>query len=228
MAHRIAPILLAVLVAAPGCYYLGENKYSDIAATPSSVWSSPEVLTMIMEAGNNNFRDERSHIKAVVTPYYPSVVKAIGRRAQSLHHWSESQYEGYVNQLLKESSGMYIDWEDAREPVYDTGLNELHSPTQFDSLLFLLSLSNIGSGTWDISDLEGKLFLVNEKQKTLAPFMVTGKRRNVLGGLDETLFVKFRLQTERGHFFEGSERYFFLIRDPANSIRIELATETMK
>jgi hypothetical protein len=211
-----------------GCYYLGQNTYTDIAATPSTVWSSPEVLTMIMEAGNNNLRDDRSHIKAIVTPYYPSVVKAIGRRAQALYHWSETQYKGYVNQLLRESSGMYIDWDNPNEPVYDNGLHILQNPTQFDSLLFLLSLSNIGSGTWDISQLERNLFLVNEKNKTLAPFTVWGKRMNLLGGIDETMFVKFQLRTDTGHLLEGSTRYYFLIQDPKNNIKIELATNTMK
>jgi len=221
-------ILTGILVIITGCFYLGQNTYTDIAAAPSTVWSSPEVLTMIMEAGNHNLRDDRSHIKAIVTPYYPSVVKAIGRRAQSLYHWSETQYQDYVNQLLRESSGMYIDWDNPNEPVHDTELHILQKPAQFDSLLFLLSLSNIGSGSWDISQLERNLFLVNEKNKTLAPFTVWGRRMNLLAGIDETMFVKFQLRTETGHFLEGSTRYYFLIQDPENKIKIELSTATMK
>src|SRR3972149_6050437 len=143
-------ILTGILVIITGCFYLGQNTYTEIAAAPSTVWSSPEVLTMIMEAGNHNLRDDRTHIKAIVTPYYPSVIKAIGRRAQTLYHWSETEDRGYVNQLLRESSGMYIDWDDPGEPIYDQRLDILQSPSQFDSLLMLLSLSNIGSGTWDI------------------------------------------------------------------------------
>src|SRR3972149_2085762 len=221
-------ILTGILVIITGCFSLGQNTYTEIAAAPSTVWSSPEVLTMIMEAGNHNLRDDRSHIKAIVTPYYPSVVKAIGRRAQSLYHWSETQYQDYVNQLLRESSGMYIDWDNPNEPVHDTELHILQKPAQFDSLLFLLSLSNIGSGSWDISQLERNLFLVNEKNKTLAPFTVWGRRMNLLAGIDETMFVKFQLRTETGHFLEGSTRYYFLIQAPENKIKIELSTATMK
>jgi hypothetical protein len=221
-------ILATFLVSMAGCYWLGQNTYTDIAATPSTVWSSPEVLTMIMEAGNHNLRDDRSHIKAIVTPYYPSVIKAIGRRAQSLYHWSENQYKGYVNQLLRESSGMYIDWDNPKEPTYDRGLHILESPTQFDSLLYLLSLSNIGSGSWDISQLESHLFLVNEKGKKIAPFTVWGKKMNILAGPDETMFVKFQLRADTGHFLKGSTRYFFQIQDPGNPIRVELSTITMK
>ncbi len=220
--------MTAFLVSTSGCFYLGHNTYADIAATPSTVWSSPEVLTMIMEAGNHNLRDDRSHIKAIVTPYYPSVIKAIGRRAQSLYHWSENQYRGYVNQLLRESSGMYIDWDNPKEPVYDTDLHLLESPAQFDSLLYLLSLSNIGSGTWDISQLESNLFLVDTKGKKLAPFLVWGRRMNVLGGIDETIFVKFRLREDTGHFLKASTPYYFQIQDPENTIKVELTTATMK
>jgi hypothetical protein len=227
---RLMPtyFMVPVILSLAGCYYLGQNTYSDIAATPSSVWSSPEVLTMIMEAGNHNLRDDRTHIKAIVTPYYPQVVKAIGRRAQALHHWSEDDYRGYVNQLLRESSGLYIDWADPGEPVYDGRLHVLDSVGQIDSLLFLLSLSNIGSGTWDISQLERNLFLVNERDSRLAPFSVRGKKMNVLGGIDETLFVKFKFRAGENHFLDKSDRYFFLIRGLGTDIRIELTTETMK
>jgi hypothetical protein len=220
--------VLVIILFLPGCYYLGQNTYSDIATTPSTVWSSPEVLTMIMEAGNHNLRDNRSDIKAIVTPYYPSVIKAIGRRAQSLYHWSETQYKDYVNQLLRESSGMYIDWDDPREPIYDRQLHILQSTDQFDSLLFLLSLSNIGSGRWDISNIERNLFLVNDNGKKIAPFTVWGRRNNFLAGIDETMFVKFELDTDTGHFLKEMTRYYFLIEDPGNPIRIELATTTMK
>lgn len=221
-------IFAAVLLCLAGCYWVGQNTYTDIAATPSTAWSSPEVLTMIMEAGNHNLRDDRSHIKAIVTPYYPSVIKAIGRRAQSLYHWSEPQYKGFVNQLLRESSGMFIDWDKPAEPIYDKGLHPLGSPQQFDSLLYLLSLSNIGSGSWDISQLESNLFLVNEKGKKIAPFTVWGKRRNILAGLDETMFVKFQLRADTAHFLQGSTRYYFQIQDPDHPIKIELSTASMK
>ena len=63
-------------------HHLGQNTYKDIVTHPSSEWSIPENLTIIMDAGNHNLRDHRTNIKAIVTPYFPSVIKAIGRRAQ--------------------------------------------------------------------------------------------------------------------------------------------------
>ena len=208
-------ILLMLL---PGCYYLGQNSYQDIVVEPSSDWSGPEQLTVIMEAGNNNLRDGRTNVKAIATPYYPSVVKSIGRRAQIEHHWSEIEFRGYVDRLLRDASAMYVDWDKPNEQVYDSRLQPLVSPLQFDSLLILLTLRNnawpcgkyivLTVGTRfinvpldapdcmppDITNLEEKLFLVNGQNTFIAPITVWGRKMNYLTNNEETLFLKFRLR----------------------------------
>ncbi len=241
-------ILLLLL---PGCYYLGQNTYKDIIVQPSSDWSGPEQLTVIMEAGNNNLRDGRSNVKAIATPYYPSVVKSIGRRAQLDYHWSEIEFRGYVDRLLRDASAMYIDWDKPNEPVYDSRLQPLTSPLQFDSLLILLTLRNnawpcgkyivLTVGTKfinvpldapdcmppDITNLEGKLFLVNEQNTFIPPITVWGKRMNYLTNNEETLFLKFRLREGDHHFFENTRRYFLIIKGLEGDIRLELSTTLM-
>ena len=238
-----------IALAFSGCYYLGQNSYKEIVLYPSSEWSSPENLTMIMEAGNHNLRDNRTNIKAIVTPYYPSVIKAIGRRAQEQYHWTEEEFRNYVNNLLRESSGMFIDWDQPAERLYDALLNPLETPLQYDSLLVLLTLRNIGwpcgkyiigpSGQIipldnpdcnapDITHLEGNIILVNEENMFITPTIVWGKRMNYLTNIEETFFVKFKLRDGDHHFLEHSRRFFLSIKGLEGDIRLELSTELMR
>jgi hypothetical protein len=217
-----------VLLLLPGCYYLGQNTYKDIVDDPSSGWSGPEVLTVIMEAGNHNLLDGRTNIKAIATPYYPSVIKAIGRRAQLLNHWSEAQFRGWVDRLLYEGSGMYVNWESPSEPIYDSKLHHLDSIAQFDSLMVLLTLIDVGYPHPDITQLEEQLFLVNERGDVLSPQTVWGRRMNILTNFDETLFLKFNLWDDTTHFLKNSRRYFLLIKGLDGNIRLELAANLMR
>jgi hypothetical protein len=246
-----APQVLAFLCLLPGCYYLGQNTYENIKDTPSSTWSGPEQYTIIMEAGNHNLRDYRTNIKAIVTPYYPSVIKSIGRRAQAQYHWQEQEFRSYVDRLLYESSAMFIDWENPDEPVYDSKVHHLDSVTQFDSLMILLTLRNNGypGGKYiliqgkgngqripiddvhyeppDITHLDSMITLVNEQGGELAPMSVWGRRMNYLTNVDETLFVKFNLKEGNHHFLERANRYFVRIRGLEGVINLELSTNLM-
>jgi hypothetical protein len=238
---------LAFLVIFSGCYYIGQNTYEDISTTPSSSWSGPEQYTIIMEAGNHNLRDYRTNIKAIVTPYYPSVIKSIGRRAQAQYHWNDQEFRSYVDRLLYESSAMFIDWENPKEPVYDSEVHHLDSISQFDSLMFLLSLKNVGypPGKFllvgnrripiddphyippDITQIDSMITLVNEQGKEMPPMTVWGRRMNFLSNVDETLFLKFKLRVGDHHFLEGSRRYYLQIRGLEGDIKLELSTNLM-
>jgi hypothetical protein len=237
-----------IVLLCSGCYYMGQNTYKDIAPEPSSGWSGPEQLTIIMEAGNNNLRDDRTSVKAMVTPYYPSVVKSIGRRAQRQYHWSEGEFRSYVDKLLRDGCGMFVDWEKPEEPVYDSRLKPLESALQFDSLMVLLTLRDIGwpSGQFiiigqtkipldtsdsvppDIPGIEGKIYLVNEKGSFIVPMSASGRRMNYLTNLDETIFLKFRLREGDHHFLDGSGKYFLVIKGLDGDIRLELSSALMK
>lgn len=236
-----------------GCFYLGQNTHQDIVTTPSATWSAPELLTVIMESGNHNLYDTRTNIKVIATPYFPSVVKAIGRRAQIQYHWSEGEFHRYVDNLVLESCGMYIDWDQSNEPIYTEGLAPLESPMQFDSVMFLISLKNAAwpcgkmmsiyteSGQTivipldntdcappDISDLEKRIFLVNKVGDRLQPALVWGKHMNFLTANEEFIFVKFDFPFEGRHFLSHSDEFDLNIVGFEKDIRLTLFTRYMK
>lgn len=128
------------LVNLSGCFYVGKDTYLDIVQRPYTEWSERDVLTVIAEPAAHNYFDFRTNIKVCATPYYPSVILAIQRAAQRIHHWDEFEFRMNVEQLLKENTGMYYDWESQR--FVDPKGNFLKSPLQFDSLMFLITLEN--------------------------------------------------------------------------------------
>ena len=246
---KVLPVLLCLL---SGCYYFGQNTYHDVAVNPSSDWSPPEQLTIIIGAGNHNLLDYRTNIKAIATPYFPSVVKAIGRRAQIQYHWTEEYFRSYVDNLIHDGSAMFIDWDKTDEPVYDSRLQPLVSPEQFDSLMVLLTLKNSAwpcgkhliltmSGDLvyipldnpdcmppDITNIESKVFLVNEQDEAISPASVWGRKMNYLTNIEETLFLKFKLRDGDHHFFRNSRKFYLLIKGLEGNIRLELSTTKMK
>jgi len=242
--HILALLTLTPLLTC--CYYLGQNTYADIVVNPSTVWSSPEVLTLVMEASNNNLRDFRNNVKVIATPYYPSVVKAIGRRGQFTGHWSEEGYREFVDALLFSSSGMLVDWE-KDERIFAGRSGYLTGPEQYDSLTFLVSMQNwgwpcvkllsvggrtIGIGNPDcdvpeMANFEEKVLLVNEENKFIRPVLVWGIRQNALMN-EETIFLKFRLRSGEHHFLEHSSKMFLVFKGFGDVIRLEYSTALMR
>lgn len=240
-----------------GCYYLGKNTYRDVVARSSTEWSSPECLTVIIGAANHNLGDTRSAVKVIATPYYPSVVRAIGRRAQLQYHWDERNFQGYVDRLIHYSSGMYVDWERPGEIVYGAGLRALQDATQFDSLMFLLTFQVIG---WESKELhiqvpiptaggetimqsipldghtgedlpeiqEGTILLVNEKGGVISPTLLVGKRMSYLTQKEESMYAKFDFRTPGHHFLEGSKYFVLTIRGYESDIRLRFPTDIMR
>lgn len=249
--------LFAALVLG-GCYYLGQNTYKDIVPNPSHEWSGPERLTVIMEAGNHNLRDDRTNIKIIATPYFPSVVKAINRQGQHLYHWTEAEFQHTTDKLVYESCGMYIDWQKESEPVYDSELKRLESPLQFDSIMFFLTfqvrgwtsdvlriqipvpdgdgvveqsipLNESALGHPDIASIkDGSILLVNEHGNIITPTLVWGKRMSYLTQNEESMYVKFHLRDAGRHFLQKSNRFFLTLRGYEGNIRLEFPTEYMK
>jgi hypothetical protein len=241
----VIPLILCFELSS-GCYYLGQNTYREIVVNPSTAWSGPEALTLVMEASNNNLRDYRNNVKVIATPYYPSVVKAIGRRAQFVGHWDEEGYRKFVDGLLFNSSGMLVDWEKG-ERIFAGGSGYLEGPTQYDSLTFLISMHNLGwpcvkiisiGGKFvsignpdcdvpDMTDFQEKVFLVNDENRFIRPVLVWGVRQTALMG-EETIFIKFRLSSGEHHFLEHSEKMFLVFKGFGDDIRLEYSTALMK
>ncbi|HBE90286.1 MAG TPA: hypothetical protein DDW41_03700 [Candidatus Andersenbacteria bacterium] len=251
-------MLLFTTLLLGGCYYLGQNTYKDIVPNPSKNWSGPERLTVIMGAANHNLLDNRTNIKVIATPYYPSVVKAINRLGQRLYHWTEKEFQSATDGLVYESCGMYIDWQKENELVYDNELKRLESPLQFDSLMFFLTfqvrgwtsdvlriqipvpggggvveqsipLNESARGRPDITPIkEGSILLVNERGDVITPTMVWGKRMSYLTQNEESMYVKFHLRVADRYFLQESKRFFLTLRGYESNIRLEFSTDYMK
>lgn len=240
-----------------GCYYLGKNTFNDVIVRSSGGWSGPECLTVIIGAASHNLSDTRSAIKIIATPFYPSVVRAIGRRAQLQYHWDERYFQSYVDRLVHYSSGMYVDWERPDEIIYAAGLEPLQDATQFDSVMFLLTFQIIG---WSSKDLhiqvpipiegggtitqsipldehvdddpadikDGTILLINEKGETISPTLLVGKRMAYLTQNEESIFAKFDFRTPDHHFLDGSQYFVLSIRGYESDIRLRFPTERMR
>ena len=173
---------------------------------------------MIIASGNeNNYLDNNTNIKASATLYSPSVVLAINRNAQRLHHWSEDEYRRRTEELLWGTLGLYVDWK--KNGLIDSRGNYFTDVSQLDSIYFLLTLENkawpcdpvhlvtssgiislfgldVGCYVPDISRVEDQITLTNDEGATLLPRNVWGRRSNLLT-LEETMFVVFRVR-EKG------------------------------
>jgi hypothetical protein len=257
--HLLHLSFILIVCIFSGCYYFGKNQYADVVEQPSSNWDFTECLTVISAPIGHNFFDFRTNIKASATPYYPSVVLAIQRRAQRKMDWSESEFQANVDALMKENNGLYIDWQTNR--FVDSRGNFFKEYTQIDSLMFLISLINtawtsansivqVGIPIYkggakqlipvmvplvtadqsylpDISNIEQRIYLVNDKGKFIKPKYVWGRRNNILTN-EETLFAMFYFREGEHHFLQGSDEILLLIKGFEGDIRLDFPLSMMR
>ena len=250
-----------LLVIFNGCFYIGKNRYEDIIQVSSLEWSTRDELTVIISPMAHNLYDLNSpNVKVFATPYFPSVVLAIEKAEQRIKHWTEDEYRRNVDRLLKESVGLYRDWEN--EMFVDGKGNYYRECVQIDSMLFLITIENrgwpcniplitigvegkkIGQGIYmqrflinnptdwpcyipDITNLEDRIFLVNEKNKYIKPSIVWGKRNNILT-MPETMFAMFHFREENHHFLDGSNKMFLVIKGFENDVKLTFDLSLMR
>lgn len=238
--------LLQILILS-GCFYIGQERYEDVIQKPSSEWSSRDCLTILLSVMKNNFYDQDSpNIKVMATPYYPVVITTLNRISQRKKHWSEFEYRKDVDIAMLELAGLYIDWDINK--LVDSRGNYYRRPEQLDSLLFLVTLHNrswpcnvpiftytSGGGVvsipltkwfsdWpcyvpDITDLEDKIYLLNDKNKYIKPKYVWGKKQSYLA-MEETLLIMFQLRENDHHFFAETENVYLAIKGFEKDIRL--------
>ncbi len=238
---------VAVACLLAGCFYIGQDQFSDIVKHPSSEWSSRDCLTIVLSAMQHNFWDQSSNIQAIATPYYPSVMTAISRMRQVQMHWSEAAFRVYTDSLVKDNTGLAINWSDMA--FIDARSEVVKDNLQIDSLMFLVTLKNkswpcnvpqlligklqvpivLNPADWpcyipDITHLENTIFLANDKEQYMRPLYVWGKKRNEMT-MDETLIVMFLLRGGSYHFLRGSNNMYLVIRgfEPEIRLRFDLA-----
>ncbi|MDI6767399.1 MAG: hypothetical protein QME52_11300 [Bacteroidota bacterium] len=255
---RVAYILLIIVTLLSGCVYFSSNQYDIITSRSSTEWDYRDALTVIAASMTHNFIDNRTNIKVIATPYYPSVNLAIQRNAQLVNHWTEEEFRFNTDMLLRDNVGMYIDWETNR--FVDSRGNYFRDKLQIDSLMFLITIQN---KAWpcnsmvmanvrgvvqmmvplisfeqcyipDISNLEERIFPVNEKNKFIKPKYVWGKIKNHLT-MSERIFAMFHFSKRDGnsqegnyHFLHGSEKMYLIIKGFEMDIKLTFPLSMMR
>lgn len=210
-----------------GCFYFSSRWEKEIYQKPPTQWDSRECLTVVAASMSHNLFDLRTPIKIIATPYYPSVIMAIYKNGHELK-FNEDQYKNDVDGLLKENAGMYYDWDSFR--LIDGHGNYFKDKTQIDSLMFLVTIQNRGYSNIympDITNLEDKMFLVNDEKKFIKPRYVWGKRRNFLTS-EESLLAMFHLRNGERHFLEKSDNMYLAIKGFGSDINLTFPLSYMK
>ncbi|MBI5476813.1 MAG: hypothetical protein HY964_08775 [Ignavibacteriales bacterium] len=202
---------------------------------PPNEWNSNECLLILSNAISHNLFDNRTNIKIIATPYYPSVILALYRNRNEVRKWTMDQYKIDVDELMKYNAGLYYDW--TSNKIVDSKGNYFKDKTQIDSLMFMISITNLayysagsmmqvkvgGAVVWmplvspdqiytpEISRLEENIFLTNDQSRSIKPKYVWGKKNTMLT-TEETLFVMFNLRAGDNHFLSKSESIYLLIK----------------
>lgn len=239
MSYRIC--LLSCILA--GCFYVGKDTPTDIVQRPSSDWSSRDCLTVVLGAMQHNFFDDNSpNIKVVAMPYTPWVVMALNRMSQATRHWNEGKSSNELDTALADMCGLFYDVQLNR--LVDHHGNYLRDPNQLDSLLFFLQLHNksypcavpivatphrnvplVKSPTdWpcytpDITDLNSRIYLENDRGISLAPKYVWGRRHPLLGPA-ETLIIMFPLHASGRDMLKNTETVYLNLGGFDDEIRL--------
>ena len=79
----------------------------------------------------------------------------------------------------------------------------------------------------DITNLEERIFLVNDKKEFIKPKYVWGKKKNILT-MPETMFAMFHFRKGEHHFLEGSDKMYLVIKGFENDIKLPFSLSMMR
>jgi len=239
MDKYLAPFLLFLqFLILSSCFYIGQDKYDDVMKKPVTEWSTRDALTVMVSCADHNLYDITSpNIKVIATPYFPSVVLASNKVWEDRKHITQEEFRASVEDIAKYNAGLYYDW--GKYQFVDARGNYFRGSLQLDSLMFMVHMENYSwpcvppmylkyiDAHWayvpvvpwvgypcyipDITDLEQRIYLVNDKNKFIRPKYVWGRRQNQFA-LPENLLVMFALRNEGHHFLEGSKKMYLVIK----------------
>jgi len=241
MQRRIVCLLIVVL---SGCVH---SKYESIVLKPPSAWTKLDCQTIVASAMARYGFEIESSVRVYATPYYPSVVTALSRMQKERKELSEGEYEKNLDQLAKESMGIYYDSYAGR--FMDARGNYVRDRLQIDSLLFLVTIENKSFPCVIpfsfasqrpiadllsypcymplLNDLEDRIELQNERGDRMKPRYILGRKGSQLFR-DETMLVVFPLRKDGRHFLEGSEEIVMIIHGFGDEIRLRFPLEMMR
>ncbi|MBI5215319.1 MAG: hypothetical protein HY960_06160 [Ignavibacteriae bacterium] len=246
---------LVMCVLLSGC--LAIRQYDEIIQTPVQEWSREDCLTVLLGSSVNNYFIEDTRVRMAVVPFSPLVISAFSRLEQYKKQLHGTQLSSLLEARFLEDVGLYFDSRtgrtfDARGNYY----RDITQVDSFMVLLNLMNktfpcVSPLGivrttsSGdfgmrpiipgylndypcyTPDISDLETRIFLENDKQELLKPRFVFGRRQNVFQK-EETLLILFPLRQEGKHFFTQSSVAYLRIHGLDGDMRIEIPLKSFQ
>ncbi len=248
---KILPILhascIGTILLLSGCF----TNYDAILVHPSSEWSSRDCINVMMDGMSSNIAPKNTTIRVIATLYSFPVILAINRNDQRLRHLTEEEFRTGVERQTKEDLGLYVDWNEGK--LVDGRGNYYRNAGQLDSLSLLISIENAGwpcGSIWisnqlgiaplfslgldpcympEITDIERRIFLANDRGEMLSPMYVTGRRNDLLT-MEETLFAKFPLRSADGsrpHFLSRSEKIWLVIEGFTDKIRLEFPVRSL-
>ena len=140
IASKAGAVLLACALLQAGCFYLGQDRFESIVQHPPSEWSSRDCLTIILAAMVSNVGTNESKLEVIATPFLPSVVAALNQIQRVQHHWSDQDAQYHMDELLRGSSGLFVDWSNGK--FVNAKGNYFTDQTDLDSLLVVVTLKN--------------------------------------------------------------------------------------
>ena len=206
---------------------VAHGQLSEIAEKPVTEWNSRDCLIICVSAIQHNLYNNTSPIMVIATPYYPSVIMAMKRKAQIERKWSADQFFYEADTLGKDCLGLRLDRRTAK--FIDHEGRYFSSFLQMDSLTVLLSLNNRGwpSQPPDISNLENNIYLVNDESMLMRPLYVWGKRNNRLLR-EEKLLVVFQLRSGNYHFLQHSSNMYLTVKGLPENVLLTFPLSDVK
>ena len=212
--------ITVILASTANNYRDPERPYVKVAAT----MFSPSAVLASYRRADILGRHRRGDVKLeTLVPFEP------------VENTPDSEYVSSVDILTQEYLGLYRDWQKGQ--YVDAHGNYLKSSTQIDSLTFFISLENTdwpcllhlffhgASSVYpcyipDISDLDSRIYLVNDENKFIRPIIVWGRHQEELM-MPENIVVKFQIGKEDYSFLAHSKHVHLLITGFDSKISLE-------
>ena len=231
MTFSLLTICIVVGMVTESCFTIGQKEYEQLSQMETTAWDPNETMAMVAGASSSNYMNrDGGPIKVIATPYFPSVIRAMGKRQQERHNWSDAQREEFIAEMIQEHVGERFKWD--RPEAIDSLTIQINltnttypcvSPTLIMSM-YLNSRPLFGTGQIpcyepSIVGIQDRIYIENERGLKLHARSYYGIRHGTLT-TEETFLLKFQVATGSYNFvlhsksltlhIEGFEQYIAL------------------
>ncbi|MFI5251500.1 MAG: hypothetical protein ACHQQQ_03615 [Bacteroidota bacterium] len=193
-----------------------------ILKKPTASWTVTECNAILIDCMSNTARNPMiSDVQVFALPTYPKVLLAYNMRKMRTLHWTQQEFNESVDRQARNC--LHMTYEGSRNIFLDESGNTYRGPDQIVSLMILISIENIGGMRPDISNLEDRIYLRNERGEVVYPDEVRGRRNRSLL-LRENLQAVFKFNRARVHFLGESREIELVISGFNEEIHLPLTT----